>query len=94
MDLIFMVLVAGAVAVGFLGAALIDKTLFRPVYQYTLKQTSRGRWRINLRDAEGDSILVTSGAGFKTRAEAEAVMEGLRGAKLVDVDIDQELQGC
>ena len=54
------------------------------VYPYQIKKTRRGRYRVNVFNDEGRSILVTSGHGKLTRQEVVELIEGLETAVFVD----------
>ena len=44
--------------------------LGRPRYDVAVSESSRGRWRVLVRDENGDAILMSCGRGWDTQQEA------------------------
>ena len=84
---IAFLLLAGACVIAFLlgkeYAKHKSETEYKDAFVYQIKQGGKDRWRINIYDETGKSVLISSGRGMKEREDAERLMRKLQKAELV-----------
>lgn len=45
------------------------------IYTYRIKKSSKGKYRLNIFDSNGKSILISSGRGKDTKDEVQAIID-------------------
>ena len=87
---IALLILAGSCTIAFLlGKEYVKhKSQNGKVFIYQIKEGGKGRFRLNIYDEKGKSVLISSGRGAKSEADAEAIIEKLRTAQLVYTEDD------
>lgn len=84
---IALLILVGACTVAFLLGKEYAKhkaeTEYKDAFVYQIKQGGKDRWRINIYDETGKSVLISSGRGHKHLEDAKAVVKKLQTAELV-----------
>ena len=95
MDPVLLILLVPAVCVigfiaihtlSYLGNKLYTKEADLVLYNYKVKASSKGKYRITIYDDSGKAVFISSGAGKETRQEALALVDGLQDAVLIEVE--------
>ena len=47
------------------------------IYTYRIKKSSKGKYRLNVFDSNGKSILISSGRGKDSKEEVQAIIDSL-----------------
>ena len=86
MEIAFLILVGASVVAFMLGkeyAKYKADNPYKDALVYQIKEGGKGRFRINLYDEKGKSMLISSGRGEKTFEDAQAVIDKLKTAEFV-----------
>ena len=47
------------------------------IYTYRIKKSSKGKYRLNIFDSSGKSVLISSGRGKDSKEEVQAIIDSL-----------------
>lgn len=86
MEIAFLILVGASVLAFMLGNEYAKHKADNPYKDalvYQIKEGGKGRFRINLYDEKGKSMLISSGRGLKSLEDAQGVIEKLKTAEFV-----------